>query len=51
MYIILFITYIYIYYIVYYIILVYYLSLLFTHLMKGLGRTGWKNQHYLGNRL
>ena len=50
MYIILFIIYIY-YYIVYHIILVYYLSLLFTHLMKGLGRTEWKNQQYLGNRL
>ena len=50
MYIILFIIYIY-YYIVYHIILVYYLSLLFTHLMKGLGRTECKNQQYLGNRL
>ena len=31
--------------------LVYYLSLLFTHLMKGPWSTGWWNQQYLGNRL
>ena len=31
--------------------LVYYLSLLFTHLMKGPWITGWWNQKYLGNRL